>query len=376
MAEGHPLPAEYHSELGRCLIRIGYLQAALGKTQDGMTSYRQGIDILEALLPDRPAEELLRSDLAFGLHYLSLREVEMGMHDEGSQDSSRAIELRQELTDRNPSQPRYRLDLALSINNLSFAQFQADRPLDALQTSRNAEAIERGLVREYPWNASMRRALSISIRGQAAIQKTIGRNKESLACYQESTDIIDKVATENPLDIDFRRLAARSFAEYAQMLVDEECLEPAKRALAKVQEHGDMVQKDNPKNVYNLSALSSMHRNRGKILAKQGNPTEALQELRNAVVIDERIAPEGAMHRYDLACSLAQCSAMAGRLGSNADVARYAEQAMVELRSAWDKGWNVVNTIEKDPDLDALRSRPDFQAFVKSMHTKSDLPSR
>jgi serine/threonine protein kinase/tetratricopeptide (TPR) repeat protein len=375
IAGGYPIPSECSAELGRCLIRIGYLQAALGKTQDAKASYRQGIDILEAILPSQ-GNDLLRSELAFGLHYLGLREVEMGMHDEGSRDSRRAIELRQELVDGNPLQPRYRLDLALSINNLSFAEFQAGRSLDALQTSRNAEAIERELARESPWNASMRRALSISVRGQAAILHTLGRKEESLACYQDSVEIIDKVATENPLDIDLRRLAARSFAEYAQVLVDEEHLEPAKIALAKAQEHAEIVQKANPKNVYNLSALSSVHRNRGKILGKQSKPAEALRELRAAVAIDQGIASEGALHRYDLACSLAVCSALADNLGSKTDVARYAEQAMVELRSAWTQGWNVLKVIESDPDLDALRSRSDFKEFMKSIHGKSDLPSR
>jgi hypothetical protein len=63
-------------------------------------------------------------------------------------------------------------------------------------------------------------------------------------------------------------------------------------------------------------------------------------------------------------------------LGAKPDANRYAERAMVELQSAWDNGWKDSRWIEKDPDLDALRSRSDFKAFVKSMHGKSDPPSR
>ena len=108
-----------------------------------------------------------------------------------------------------------------------------------------------------------------------------------------------------------------------------------------------------PNDFVNLSALSSIHRNRGKILGKQGKPTEALQELRDAVDIDKRIAPAAAMHRYDLACSFAQCCAIAVRLGANADAEHYAEQALIELRSAWGEGWKDLKGIESDPDLDA-----------------------
>ena len=275
------------------------------------------------------------------------------MYDEGSRHSRRAIELRQKLVDRNPTEPRYRNDLALSINNLSFAQFQAGRPLEALQTARKAEALERSLVREQPWNVVHAKE-SLNERSRASpILRSIGRKEESLAGFRESGEIIDKLTIENPFDIDLRRLAARSFAEYAQALVDDDRLEPAMQALARAQEHAEIVQKENAEDLVNLGALSSIHRNRGKILGKQGKPAEALQELRDAVEIDERIAAEAAMYRYDLACSLAQCCAIAVRLGANADAERYAEQALIELRSAWDQGWKDLKGIEKDPDLDA-----------------------
>jgi serine/threonine protein kinase len=376
MAAAQPSRADYRAELGRCLIRIGYVLADLGKSPDAMASFKQGIDMLEAILPDRPADDLLRSDLAFGHHYLSIGQVGMGMHDEGSQHSRRAIELRQELADRNPSEPRYRSDLALSINNLSFAQFQAGRPTEALQTARNAEALERLLVREQPWNASVRRTLSLIVRGQANNLRSLGRKDESLDRFRESAEIMDKLTTENPLDNDFRRLAARSFAEYAQALVDGDRLELATQALARAQEHAEVVQKENPKDIGNSSALSSVHRNLGKILGKQGKPAEAMDELRKALAIDERIAPERAVHRYDLACSLAQCCAMAARVGASAEAERYAEQAMLELRNAWDQGWKDVKGMDRDPDLDALRPRPDFKAFLQSVHENTDRPKQ
>src|SRR5262249_8267487 len=151
-----------------------------------------------------------------------------------------------------------------------------------------------------------------------------------------SAEVIDKLTTENPSDIGIRRLAAGSFAEYAQASVDTDQLDTAKRALAKAQAHAEVVTKDNPKDLRTLSALSSIHRNRGKILGKQGKPADALQELREAVLIDEQIASERAVHRYDLACSLAQCCAMAAQIKQSAESKRYADRAMVELRKAWE----------------------------------------
>ncbi len=150
LVAAHPARTECQRELGRCMIRIAYVLAGVGKTHEAIASFKQGIDILEAILPDRPGDDLLESDLAFGHHYLSIRQIEMGMYDEGSQHSQRAIELRQRLADRNPTEPRYRNDLAQSFANLSFAQFQAGRPLEALQTAQKAEALVRNLRTSNP----------------------------------------------------------------------------------------------------------------------------------------------------------------------------------------------------------------------------------
>jgi serine/threonine protein kinase len=366
LADSEPSQVDYQAELGRCLIRIGFVLTALSKTQDALASYEQGIAILESVLPQRSGDDLLRANLAFGHHYLSMRQVEMGRYDEGAQHSRRAIELRQDLADRNPSESRYRGDLALSINNLSFAQYQAGQLLDALQNSRRAETIVRALAREHPWDASMGRTLSLSLRGQARILRSMDRMEESLACYRESTEVIDKVATANPLDIMWRLLAADNFANYAETLVDEGRLEPAIQDLARAQEHAEVIQKENPKNYRVLSALASIHRNRGKVLGKQGKPADGLRELRSAVEIDERIAPEGAVCRYNLACSLAQCGAMAAQVGAKPDAQRYTDRAMEELQKAWDGGYKEIKGMERDPDLDALRSRPDFKEFMRA----------
>jgi serine/threonine protein kinase len=376
LADSQPANVDYQAGLGNCLLRIGFVLSGLGKGQDANASFQEGIAILEAIVPQRADDNLLRANLAFGHHYLSLGQVVMGKYEEGGQHSRRAIELRQNLVERNPSEARYREDLALSLNNLSYALHQAGRTPEALQNSRKAEDTARALVREHPRDASMRGTLALIIRGQATMHRSLGNKDESFACFRESVEILDKVALENPVDINLRRMAAEGISTYGELLVDEDRLESAKQALAKAQEHAEIVLKDNPKNVRTLSALSAIHRNRGKILGKQGKPAEALDELRRAVAIDERIAPEGAVLHYNLACSLAQCSAMAARARARAEAQRYADRAIEELRKAWDRGYKELKGMERDPDLDALRSRSDFKEFIRSAQENTISTSR
>jgi hypothetical protein len=43
-----------------------------------------------------------------------------------------------------------------------------------------------------------------------------------------------------------------------------------------------------------------------------------------------------------------------------------------ELRRALERGYRNVNLIRKDPDLDPLRSRPDFQALLLDLSFPAD----
>ena len=101
-----------------------------------------------------------------------------------------------------------------------------------------------------------------------------------------------------------------------------------------------------------------------------------MQEVLKALQIDEGIASEAPLFRYDLACSLAQCCGISGRLSAIADANRYAERTLVELRKAWDQGWKNIKLMESDPDLDAVRLRPDFKAFMQSVRSNGGPPAQ
>lgn len=65
---------------------------------------------------------------------------------------------------------------------------------------------------------------------------------------------------------------------------------------------------------------------------------------------------------------------MALRLEAKVEAQRYADQALIELRNAWGQGWKQLNGIERDPDLDAIRDRPQFRAFLESVGGSADRP--
>jgi hypothetical protein len=50
----------------------------------------------------------------------------------------------------------------------------------------------------------------------------------------------------------------------------------------------------------------------------------------------------------------------------------YGDRAMAALRRALERGYRNVNLIRKDPDLNPLRSRPDFQAMLLDLTFPAD----
>ena len=100
-----------------------------------------------------------------------------------------------------------------------------------------------------------------------------------------------------------------------------------------------------------------------RILARKVDSIEVLRilaelvskkgDLSRAVEYDKRLVdlqPDDFLARYNLACSLAR----AGR----------AEEAIDSLSRAVLLGYDDLDHMESDPDLESLRAHPDFQALL------------
>jgi len=84
----------------------------------------------------------------------------------------------------------------------------------------------------------------------------------------------------------------------------------------------------------------------GELVSKKGDVERALELDRRLV---ERL-PDDFLARYNLACSLA----LAGR----------PDEAIDSLSTAILLGYDDLEHLEADPDLDSLRGRPDFRALL------------
>ena len=110
---------------------------------------------------------------------------------------------------------------------------------------------------------------------------------------------------------------------------------------------------------------------------RAGRPVEAAAELRRAVAIMEHLCdlqPDG-YNLYNLACFRSLLSGIAAEPGSGltaSEMTSLGEQAVDALRRAVAAGLRDLAFMRRDPDLDPLRSRPDFQVLIMDLAFPDD----
>jgi tetratricopeptide (TPR) repeat protein len=91
----------------------------------------------------------------------------------------------------------------------------------------------------------------------------------------------------------------------------------------------------------------------GGLYTRQGRIADGLKMDRKLV----KLQPENATAHYNLACSLA--------------LSRRKNDALRELRQAVKLGYRDFDWMQQDPDLEALKHEPEFQALLKTLKPQS-----
>ena len=345
--------------------------------EESVKMFQRSLGLLDQLnFATCPERKAVAPISPFAHHYLAKMLMEKGSPEEVLRHQTAAIELRKSLAAEFPKQLSHRVDLALSLSNLGAILTRQGKNTEALDSARGANAIQRALVEEHPEDPQLQSTLALSTVGMAVNLNALGRWKESRPLHIESVEIMSRVVAENPAVTEFRAILASLASQCGQYLIDHDEIEAGLIALAKARDQGETIRRTNPNDVRNLNSLASIHRGIGKSRAKQGKIADALDSLRQAIAIGERIASEDTLFTYDLACGLALYSEFVGRDQStpakdpNKNSEHYSDKAMAVLLQAVDRGWKEADWTERDPELRSLRARPDFQELIKTLRRK------
>jgi serine/threonine-protein kinase len=417
LAAEHPAVPDYRSGLAQSHTNLGNLLKDTGRPQGAEESYRAARAVFERLAAEHPAVLVYRQDLASSHHNLGILLKATGRLKEAEEAHRAALELRQRLVHEHPAVTDYRSGLAASHTSLGALLQATGRPQEAEASYRAALAVFERLAAEHPavpdhrqrlaqshhnlglllWatgrrqeaEASYRAALDLQMRLAAEhpavpayrqdlagshtnlgfLLQDTGRPKEAEASFRAALDLHERLANEHPAVPGYRNSLAGTMVNLALILRERRDLGGARRLLEGAREHHRAALRADPNNrTYRL-----FYRNNRRALAdtlvQLGDPAAAAEAA--AQLAQAAVDPAGDV--YDAACLLARCVPLAEKDAGLPEAKRqelarsYADRALDALRRAVKSGYKDAARMKKDPALDPLRQRPDFQQLLQDL---------
>jgi serine/threonine-protein kinase len=298
-------------EMARTYLDIALNRRRVGRAEEAMRAAETSRDLAEKLVADHPRDDAARHTLGGAWTSLALQQIFLGRHDAARRSLQQSISLQEQLTARHPGEPGSRSDLAFALGEAGVQFGNMRREDESLPYLRRALELYRALTDEFPTVTSYRYHVArIEMITGVALQR-LNRNEEALSALERGEPMLERLAADHP-----------GVTMYAE---------------------------DHAYALLNIAvALRTLRR-----------PDEARLPLDRARAIYERQPPEPST-LLNLACVNSILSALAG----GDDGRAYADRAMAALRRSVKAGFLDVQKLRSDPDLDALRSRSDFQMLL------------
>jgi serine/threonine-protein kinase len=414
LARGAPSGSDEPLEVARCLLAVGHLQFQVSRPTHAMTTYFEARALLEDLnraQRDSPP----RAELATCFHQMGEVVAAMGRPADAMVWFEKGRSLREAIVRDHSDTPAVRTALASSHDAIGLLLWAGGRPTAAVKSFEKARALLLALTREHAADTGLKRQLASSANAMGFPLLSMGKTNQALESFESARQTLEALVHDNPAVTDFRRQLAYSYAQIATLLSDigrpEEAVAPFEKARALL----ETLAQDNPAVAEIRNDLARYYSQLGRVLSDIGKTAEGLASCEKARSIREALVlgnPSLASYKSDLAVTLGDIGALyqaAGRFSAAASAfgraielldglaspdpedfynmacyhARLAgiaatpgsglaanrassesARAMDYLRRAVATGFRMLPLMALDHDLDALRSRADFQMLM------------
>jgi serine/threonine protein kinase/tetratricopeptide (TPR) repeat protein len=272
-------------------LRIGGIQALLGREGPAREAYERGLAASADLSAECPGDYELRVKAGYGRHMLAGLLMRMGDGAAAAEQYQRNLELGKALADEFPAVPQARYDLALS--HIGLARFLATRGTlrRAEDHYRQAVALGERLVAEFPTDAGYRTILAVAHGNLSDLLRQTGRPAEAETSSRRTLDLYAQLAVENPRVPGYRVSEANACLYLGALLAHRD--PGAARVL--YQRALDLQVRlvtdcpAVPEYRFQQACIQSML---GGLLAEGGARTEAAEHLRQARELTEKLAAD------------------------------------------------------------------------------------
>ena len=369
LAAEFPTRPDYRQNLARSHNNLGVLLRDTGRLKEAEAAYRDALKLQQQLVAEFPTRPDYRQELARSHTNLGILLYTTGRPKEAEVAWREALALQQQLAAEFPSRLDYRQELARSHTNLGNLLRETGRPQEAETAYRDALKLQEQLADEFPTRPDLRQELARSYTNLGNLMATTGRPKEAEVAWREALALQKQLAAEFLNMPDYQNETAGTLGNLAILCNQRREFLAAKKYLKEAQPHHQAALKANPRHptyrqFYHNNLLTLVQAQAGLL-----DPAAAVQAAQTLRDLDW--GQPG--NTYDAACALALCIPIVEKHEKldaekrKAAVQFYGDKAMEMLRLAVEKGWKNAAHMEKDSDLDPLRSRADFQKLLQEL---------
>jgi eukaryotic-like serine/threonine-protein kinase len=404
----------YRILLGDIVSDYARVEARLGHWTKAAEVFQEAINILTPIVERNPKE--VHAWPPLGKAYVDLGRLrkEAGQADESGAALQRARSMIEKRAAENPTVHQYRIDLASCALAIAALHEDSDRFSEALSALEQARALAEQLVSADPKMTEPRRLLAEILDMSGRVHRRSGHPDQAHPLHEQARKLLEKLLAASPHFFAFEADLARNLDETGAALVASGQLEEAvslyKRsesilvhltktvpndpslvlrqgeglvdlaeAQVKLRQEREaeksfwsalalerVALEHLPKAGRPLKSMSALLRRLAEVEQQLGNPSEAA----SAALERRALSPDDPKELFDVARDLARCAAKAkGQV-------RYANEAIDTLRQAIAHGFKDRASLEREPDLEPLRSRDDFQSLLRDLRRQAQTESR
>ena len=232
--------------------------------------------------------------------------VTLGRSDDALKSFRDGLAIDDRLAKADPGNAGWQRNLGVSYERVGFVLVAQGNLPEALKSFREVLVIRDRLAKADPGNAGRQRALSVSYIKVGEVLVAQGNLPEALKFFRDARAIADRLAKADPGNAGRQRALSVSYIKVGEVLVAQGNLPEAMKFFRDARAIADRLAKADPGNAFWQRDVSMSYINVGDVLVAQGNLPEALKSFRDGLAISDRLAkadPGNAGWEYDLGIS-------------------------------------------------------------------------
>jgi tetratricopeptide (TPR) repeat protein len=284
---------DYQRELSVAYEKIGDVQREQSDLAGALKSYRDSFEIIDRLTKSDPGNTGWQRHIS--VSYSKIGDVQVAQGDlAGALKSYEAdLAIAGPLAQSDPGHAGWQRDLSVSYGTIGDVQVAQGDLAGALKSYRDSLAIRDRLAKSDPGNAGWQRDLSVSYIQIGDVQIAQGDLAGALKSYRDSLAIRDRLTKSDPGNAGWQRDLSVSYDRVGNVQVAQGDFVGALKSFSDSLAIRDRLTKSDPGNAGWQGDLSVSYNKIGDVQVAQGDLAGALTSYRDSLAIRDRLAQSG-----------------------------------------------------------------------------------